>query len=337
MIRFTDQKTLGNFLIFYRTSLKTVKVLRKTKSLFFYLFIAIQPICILTKIEAHMYKLLNSLLENKNFQMKESASCIDFETLCTMKPKKIVELRKPAAKPVLIKGNREKPDEEVIKYIQRNHTVSDLALNQKQIDKRSSLPIIVIAKKNVTVTYNNPVNQHQVNAINPKHRYAVSDLGLAEKKIDERLSLPLIFAGTKNEAPLYSCICIDDLSTCEPTMLFKITGKDSSNCKNLELSINEKMVKHSKESLDDKEINICQEDIISDLNLLHVKPHAATDQKSVKLQLSVPIVIEDEEKELLNLDFNENKELKDDNKKKVKEGRFRKVFKRVRNIFKKYF
>ena len=120
-------------------------------------------------------------------------------------------------------------------------------------------------------------------------------------------------------------------------MLFKITGKDSSNCKNLELSINEKMVKHSKESLDDKEINICQEDIISDLNLLHVKPHAATDQKSVKLQLSVPVVIEHEEKELLNLDFNENKELKGDNKKKVKEGRFRKVFKRVRNIFKKYF
>ena len=134
-----------------------------------------------------MYKLLNSLLENKNFQMKESASSIDFETLCTMKPKKIVELRKPAAKPVLIKGNREKPDEEVINYIQRNHTVSDLALNQKQIDKRSSVPITVIAKKNVTVTYNNPVNQHQINAINPKHRYAVSDLGLAEKKIDKRL------------------------------------------------------------------------------------------------------------------------------------------------------
>ena len=284
-----------------------------------------------------MYKWLDSLLKNKNFQMKESASCIDFETLCTMKPKKIVKLRKPKAKPVLIKGKHEKLDEEVIKYIQRNHAVSDLALNQKQTDKRSSLPMIASAKENATVTYNNLVNQRQINAINPKHHYAVSDLALAEKRIDKRLSLPLIFAGTKNQTPLYSCICIDDLSTCEPTMLFKVTEKDSSNCKNLGFSNNEKIVKHSEESLDDKEIHIFQEDITNDVNLLHVKPHAITDQKSVKLQLSMPIVVEDKEKGLLNFDFNDIKELKGDNKNKIKEGRFRKAFKRVRNIFKKYF
>ena len=312
--------------------------MRKTSfPILFYLFIAIHPICVPTKIEAHMYKWLSSLLENKNFQMKESVSCIDFETLCTMKPKKFVKLRKPVAKPVAIKSKREKLEEEVIKHIQRNHAVSGLALNQKQIDKISSLPMMVSAKENVTVTFTNFVNQRQINAINPKHRYAVSDLALTEKRIDKRLSLPLIFAGTKNQAPLYSCTCIDDLSTCEPTMLFKITGKDSNNCKNLELSINEKTVKHSKESLDDKGIDIFQEDVTSDLNLLHVKPRAITDQKSVELLSLVPIVVEDKEKGLLNLDFNGNKELKGDGKKKVKEGRFRKAFKRVRNIFKKYF
>ena len=67
-----------------------------------------------------MYKLLNSLLEKKNLQTEESASCIDFEALCTIKPKKFIKLHKPVAKPVLKKSNREKLDKEVVNYIKRS-------------------------------------------------------------------------------------------------------------------------------------------------------------------------------------------------------------------------
>ena len=290
-----------------------------------------------TKIEAHMYKWLNSLLDNKNFQMKEAASCIDFETLCIMKPKKFVELRKPVAKPVLIKSNHKKLDDEVLKYIQRNHAASDLELNQKQIERRLSLPVIVNTKENVIVTFTKFVSQQSKNTINSKHCYAVSDLALNVKRIDKRLSLPLILACTENQAPLYSCTCIDDLSTCEPTTLFKITGKDLSNCKNLQISINAKIAKLSKECLDDKETDIFKEDIINDLNILHIRPHKETNKKDVELQSLVPVNVEDKEKGPLDLDFNDNKKLQGDNEKKVKEGRFRKAFKRIRNLLKKYF
>ena len=285
-----------------------------------------------------MYKWLNSLLDNKNFQMKESASCIDFETLCTMKPKKFVELRKPVAKPVLIKNNHKKLDKEVLKYIQRNHAASDLALNRKQMGRRLSLPMIVNTKENATVTFTKFVGRQQINAITSKHDCAVSDLALNEKGIDKRLSLPLILACNENQVPLYSCTCIDDLSTCEPATLFKITGKDSNNCKNLQISINEKRAKFSKECLDDKEPdNFLKEDIINDLNFLQEKSHTATNQNGIELQSLVPVNVEDKEKGPLDLNFNDNKERKGDNEKKVKEGRFRKSFKRLRNIFKKYF
>ena len=139
-----------------------------------------------------MFKWLDSLLENKNYQMKESASCIDFETLCTMKPKKYVKLQKPVAKPVLIKNNREKLDEEVLKYIQRNHAASDLVLNHKKIGQSLSLSLTLSTEENVTVTFTKCVSQKEVNVINPKHCYAVSDLALNQKIIDKRLSLPAI-------------------------------------------------------------------------------------------------------------------------------------------------
>ena len=160
-----------------------------------------------------MFKWLDSLLENKNYQMKESASCINFETLCTVKPKKFVKLRKPVAKPVLIKDNREKLNEEVLKYIQRNHAASDLVLNHKQIENRLSLPLTLSTEENVTVTFTKGVSQQKVNVINPKHYYAVSKLALNEKIINKRLPLPVILTRTENEAPLYSCTCINNLST----------------------------------------------------------------------------------------------------------------------------
>ena len=269
--------------------------------------------------------------------MKESASCIDFETLCTMKPNRFVKLRKPVAKPVLIKCNREKLDEEVLKYIQRNHAASDLVLNHKQIGKRLSLPLIFSTEKNFTVTFTKRVSQQNVNTISPKHSYAVSDLALNEKIIDERLSLPVILARTENEAPLYSCTCINDLSTCEPTTLFKITGKNSNSCINLPISIKEKVVKCTKECLDDKGSGIFQEDVINDLNFLHIKSLTTTNQKGAELQPLESIFVDKKEKEPLNLKFIDNKELKGDNKKKIKVGRFRKALKRVRNMFRKYF
>ena len=284
-----------------------------------------------------MYKWLNSLLEKKNYQMKESASCIDFETLCTMTPKKFVKLRKPVAKPVLIKNNREKLDEEVLKYIQRNHAASDLVLNHKQIEKRLSLPLILSTEKNVTVTFTKSVSEQKINAINPKHYYAVSDLALNEKIIDKRLSLPVILTHTENEAPLYSCICIKDLSTCESTTSFKITEKNSNSCINLPLSIKEKMVKCTKKCFVDKGSDIFQEDVISDLNFLHIKSQTPTNQNGVALQPLVPIFVDNKEKEPLNLEFTDNKEFTGDNEKKIKVGRFRKALKRVRNMFKKFF
>ena len=212
-----------------------------------------------------MFKWLDSLLENKNYQMKESASCIDFETLCTMKPKKFVKLQKPVAKPVLIKNNREKLNEEVLKYIQRNHAASDLVLNHKQIENRLSLPLTLSTEENVTVTFTKGVSQKEVNVINPKHCYAVSDLALNQKIIDKRLSLPVILARTENETPLYSCTCINDLFTCEPTTPFKI-------------------VKCTKECLDGKGSDIFQEDIIK----VHTK-FQITNQKDVELQTLVPV------------------------------------------------
>ena len=196
--------------------------------------------------------------------MKESASCIDFETLCTMKPKKFAKLQKPVAKPVLIKNNREKLDEEVLKYIQRNHAASDLVLNHKKIWQRLSLSLTLSTEENVTVTFTKGVSQKEVNVINPKHCYAVSDLALNQKIIDKRLSLPVILARTENEAPLYSCTCINYLFTCEPTTPFKI-------------------VKCAKECLDGKGSDIFQEDIISDLNFVHTK-FQITNQKDVELQ-----------------------------------------------------
>ena len=302
-----------------------------------FLFIAIRPTCIPTKTEAHMYKWLNSLLEKKNYQMKESASWIDFETLCTMKPKKFVKLRKPVAKPVLIKNNREKLDEEVLKYIQRNHAASDLVLNHKQIKKRLSLSLILSTEENVSVTFTERVSQQKLNAINPKHYYAVSDLALNEKIIDKRLSLPVILTRTENEAPLYSCTCINDLSTCESTTSFKNTGKNSNSCINLPISIKEKMVKCTKECLDDKGCDIFQEDVINDLNFLHRKSQTTANQKGAALQSLVPVFVDNKEKEPLNFESIGNKELKGDNEKKIKVGRLRKTLKNVRNMFRKYF
>ena len=197
--------------------------------------------------------------------MKESASCIDFETLCTMKPKKFAKLQKPVAKPVLIKNNREKLDEEVLKYIQRNHAASDLVLNHKKIWQRLSLSLTLSTEENVTVTFTKGVSQKEVNVINPKHCYAVSDLALNQKIIDKRLSLPVILARTENEAPLYSCTCINYLFTCEPTTPFKI-------------------VKCAKECLDGKGSDIFQEDIIK----VHTK-FQITNQKDVELQTLVPV------------------------------------------------
>ena len=264
-----------------------------------------------------MFKWLDSLLENKNYQMKESASCLDFETLCTLKPKKFVKLQKPVAKPVLIKNNREKLDEEVLKYIQRNHAASDLVLNHKKIGQRLSLSLTLSTEENVTVTFTKGVSQKEVNVINPKHCYAVSDLALNQKIIDKRLSLPVILARTENEAPLYSCTCINYLFTCEPTTPFKI-------------------VKCAKECLDGKGSDIFQEDIINDLNFVHTK-FQITNQKDVELQTLVPVFVDSKEKEPLNLEFIENKELKGDNEKKIKVGRFRKALKGARNVLRKYF
>ena len=267
-----------------------------------------------------MFKWLDSLLENKNYQMKESASCIDFETLCTVKPKKFVKLQKPVAKPVLIKNNHEKLDEEVLKYIQRNHAASDLVLNHKQIENRLSLPLTLSTEENVTVTFTKGVSQQKVNVINPKHYYAVSKLALNEKIINKRLPLPVILTHTENEAPLYSCACINNLSTCEPTTLFKITKIDKS----------------TKECLDDKESNVFQEDIINDPDFLHTKSQT-TNQKVAELQPLVPLFVDKKEKEPLNLELIDHKELKGDNEKKIKVGCFRKALKRVRNMFRKYF
>ena len=64
-----------------------------------------------------MYKWINSLLVEKNFQMKETVSCIDLKELCTMKPKKLVSTLKPVVTPNMMKDKNEKIDAEVLLYI----------------------------------------------------------------------------------------------------------------------------------------------------------------------------------------------------------------------------
>ena len=122
-------------------------------------------------------------------------------------------------------------------------------------------------------------------------------------------------------------------------MLFKIIGKHSNNCEASQLPINENIVKCSREHLDDKEIDISLDDVINDLNFPHTNLHLATNKKCVELQSLVPVVVEGKEEGPFNDNkvFNDNNELKGDNKKPVKKDRFRKAFKRVRNMFKKYF
>ena len=50
----------------------------------------------------------------------------------------------------------------------------------------------------------------------------------------------------------------------------------------------------------------------------------------------MPVFVDKKEKEPLNLELIDNKDLKGDNEKKIKVGRFRKALKRVRNMFRKY-
>lgn len=98
--------------------------------------------------------------------------------------------------------------------------------------------------------------------------------------------------------------------------------------------INENIVKCSREHLDDKEIDISLDDVINDLNFPHKNLHIATNNKCVELQSLVPVVVEGKEEGPFNDNkvFNDNNELKGDNNKTVKKGRFRKAFKRVRNM-----
>ena len=96
------------------------------------------------------------------------------------KTEEICETSQTSHKTSAEKSNREKLDEQVLNDIQRNHAASDLALNQRQICKRLSLPMKSAKfKENVTKL----VSQEKINIINPKHRYAASDLALIEKKL----------------------------------------------------------------------------------------------------------------------------------------------------------
>lgn len=105
---------------------------------------------------------------------------------------------------------------------------------------------------------------------------------------------------------------------------------------NLPISAKGKKIKCTKECLDDKGSDIFQENIINDLSLLHTTLHTDSNKKSAELQ-PLPLFVDNKEREPLNLEFIVNKELKGDNKKKMKVGHFRKALKRVRNTFRKYF
>ena len=105
---------------------------------------------------------------------------------------------------------------------------------------------------------------------------------------------------------------------------------------NLPTSIKGKKVKCTKECLEDKGSNIFQENIINDLSFLHTTSHRDTNKKGAELQ-PLPVFVDNKEREPLNLEFIVNKELKGDNKKKMKVGRFRKALKRVRDMIRKYF
>ena len=93
-------------------------------------------------------------------------------------------------------------------------------------------------------------------------------------------------------------------------------------------SINEKILKRSQESLDNKGSYIFHEDFINDLNFLYANLCAAINQKGAELQSLVPVADRDKEKGPLSLDFNNSEELQGDNERKIESGRFRKAFKR---------
>ena len=102
------------------------------------------------------------------------------------------------------------------------------------------------------------------------------------------------------------------------------------------ISTKEKKIKCTKECLDDKGSDIFQENIIHDLSFLHTTSHTDTTKKGAELQ-PLPVFVDNKKREPLNVEFIVNKELKGDNKKKMKVGHFRKALKRVRNMFRKYF
>lgn len=63
-------------------------------------------------------------------------------------------------------------------------------------------------------------------------------------------------------------------------------------------SINEKILKRSQESLDNKESYFFHEDFINDLNFLHAKLFTAINQNGAELQSLVPVADRNKKKDL---------------------------------------
>ena len=170
-----------------------------------------------------------ALLTQKNFDLRESSSYIDFSELYSVKPKRCVRLIKPKQVGVNPACNYQL-DVEVMVYLRRNHAASDMQLSKKKLEKLHSLP----CKLNSVETQehgklNDNVNDQQTNAsiTHTNMQHIASDM-IVSKVSDIRDQLFLFF---EEEAAKKSKYDILSNADSEISNIFVATNQDISQLK----------------------------------------------------------------------------------------------------------
>lgn len=152
-----------------------------------------------------------ALLTQKNFDLSESLSCIDFSELYSMKPKRFVRFIKPKQIRVIEKipaCNYHQLDAEVLVYLNRNHAASDLQLNEKKIEKlQSFLCNLNNVEPQVHGKLDDNVKDQQSNGsiTHTKMQHSASDM-IVSKVSNIRDPLPLFFEEEETKKSKYDLL-----------------------------------------------------------------------------------------------------------------------------------